>query len=119
MISEDRESIFKAQTKSYEIERDFEWHKWNKKIPSLQFPSHWYVKIIPPFAAAMIRFTVSLSENTHAISVYLDCYGTLGGVTGKPYWEIYPAKNGDAARYKMSDVVGLLEGIEKALGKNI
>ena len=36
---------------------------------------------------------------------------------GSPYWEIYPAANGDVERYKMEDVDGLLDGLERALEK--
>jgi hypothetical protein len=117
MMSEDGERIFEAQIKSYELEEAFEWHKWRKEIPYIQFPSHWHVKIMPPFAAAIIRFGVSLTGEGGCVSVYLDCYGTLGGVAGKPYWEIYPAADGDTERFQMNDIKGLLEAIEKSLRK--
>lgn len=107
--------IFESQLKYYELERDFEWQKWSTKIPAIQFPSHWYVKVIPPFAAAMIRFRVSLDGSSRDVSVYLDCYGTLGGMPDKPYWEIYPAAGGDTERFSLLDVKGLLEAIGKAL----
>lgn len=108
-------NIYETQKKFYEIEIEFEWDKWMKKIPAIKFPSDWYVKIIPPFNGAMIRFRVGLDKNGDTISVYLDCYGCLGGIAGHPYWEIYPAAGGDIARFELTDVKGLLEGIEEAL----
>jgi hypothetical protein len=107
--------IFESQLKYYQLERDFEWQKWAMKIPAIQFPSHWHVKIVPPLAAAMIRFRVSLDGKDRDISVYLDCYETLGCWNGEPYWEIYPASNGDTERFDMADIKCLIEGIEKAL----
>ncbi len=109
-------AIFDAQVKFYEVERDFKWQEWMKKIPVIQFPSSWKVQIIPPFGAAMIRFRVVIDDESY-VSVYLDCYGTLGGMSGHPYWEIYPAADGDTERFKMDDIEGLLESIKKSLKK--
>jgi len=107
------------QRKYYELEQVFEWRKWSKEIPAIKFPPHWNVKIVPPFAAAMIRFWVTLDDMVDGISVYLDCYETLGCWDGQPYWEIHPCSDGDCARYDMTDVKGLLEGIEEALNARI
>lgn len=102
----------------------FEWDKWIKEIPYIKFPAHWEVQIIPPFAAAMIRFRVK-HPSGGSISIYLDCHNHLGcGGTdsrgnARPYWEIYPGKDGDTDRYNMNDIQGLLDGIEGALKANV
>jgi hypothetical protein len=111
----DYERILNAQRKLYEIERDFEWREWSRKIPPLMFPHDWLIRIIPPFAAAMIRFMVSHANNpTESVSVYLDCYETLG-CCSEPYWEIYPSEDGDTERYLIHDTGNLIDGIRDAL----
>lgn len=108
---------FEAQKLYYELEQAFEWRKWAREIPAIRFPSHWKVRIIPPFAAAMVRFSVTTDEreNQRDISVYLDCYEMLGFWDGQPYWEIYPSADGDTWRYAMNDIDGLIAGIEESL----
>lgn len=112
------EEIFEGQQAQWKAEHIFEWRtKWLKEIPFITFPSHWVIQIVPPFAAAIVRFWVCKKEKIHlekGISVYLDGYGMLGGVMGEPYWEIYPV-GGDVERFRMEDVDLLLEGIEHAL----
>lgn len=106
--------------------KHFEWMKWSKEIPYIQFPSHWFVKIIPPFRKAIVRFWIRKDSNLEKqpVSVYLDCYNYLGffDVDEKgnavPYWEIYPSSDGDPARYPMDDIPGLIQGIEEALNAN-
>jgi hypothetical protein len=100
----------------YELEEVFEWRKWANKIPYMTFPPHWKVKIVPPFAAAMIRFWVTKGDmpDDHGISVYLDCYETLGCWDREPYWEIYP-HDGDTFRCDMADVDKLFVAIEEAM----
>lgn len=100
----------------YELDRIFEWKKWAKDIPSIKFPPHWNIKIIPPFAGAMCRFTVKRDNSENIISVYLDCYDTLG-IMEEPYWEIHPSSDGDCQRFLMNDIEGLLQGISEALGE--
>lgn len=97
----------------------FEWQKWSKEIPYLKFPAQWEVKIMPPFAAAIVRFGVKTC-NGDRVSVYLDCYNHLGCFvaddgTPLPYWEVYPASNGDTARFAMNDTSGLIAEIERAI----
>ena len=69
------------------VEQQYEWNKWTKEIPSLNFKKKWNVKIIPPCTGAIIRFRVTYKNRW--VSVYLDCYDELG-FFGEPYWEIYP-----------------------------
>lgn len=97
------------------IAQAFEWHKWREEIPFLEFPSHWQVKVVPPFAGAVARFLVRTKKmkEEDRISVYLDCYDTLG-FYGSPYWEVYPV-NGDTKRLSMNDTESLLTSISEAI----
>jgi hypothetical protein len=90
--------------------------KWTKEIPNLQFPSEWQIRIIPPFAGAVVRFMV-FKERAY-VSVYLDCYGKLGCYDG-PYWEIYPDAEYTNVRFDMNDTAGLLKAIGESLNKQL
>ena len=105
-----------AREKMFEIERVMEWQKWIKELPILPFKSGWKIKIIPPTAGAIVRFRVFNTDESQEISVYFDAYNILGS-WGCPYWEIYPAENGDVERFVKDDVEGLIDGITRALGK--
>lgn len=94
---------------SSEMEKTFEWKKWTDEIPFIKFPKDWEVKIIPPFAGAVVRFLVNTPKRKR-ISVYLDCYENLG-YFGGPHWEVYPDKDDNNARFAMSDTEGLLKCI--------
>lgn len=108
---------------SAQIEKEFEWGKWQNEIPSIQFPPTWKIQIIPPFSGAVVRFVVrpetissfkDAIENDIYVSVYLDCYNNLG-FFGEPYWEIYPDKNDENSRFKMADIKNLLKAIDQSL----
>jgi hypothetical protein len=105
------------------------WHERTTKIPYLNFPSTWDVKIIPPTSGATIRFLVRkhpigwTSPSKYSVSIYLDFDHALGYFGAKldepePYWEIYPNRDGDTARYALNDVDALLGGIALALEKD-
>jgi len=104
------------------MEEKYEWRKWSVQIPYIQFPQDWLIQIAPPLLGAVIRFRVKKAgfKKGDEVSVYLDCYNKLGIYSLKedaiPYWEIYPAKDGDTERFKMDDIDGLLKGISDALG---
>jgi len=95
------------------IEKEREYARWYKEIPYIRFPASWEVKVIPPFRGAIVRFRVRNTRGRE-ISVYLDCYDTLG-CYGSPYWEIFPAADNDVARYAMDDVGGLLDGLKASM----
>ena len=95
------------------IEEEMEYDRWYKEIPFIKFPASWEVKIIPPFRGAVVRFRVRNARGKE-ISVYLDCYDTLG-CYGSPYWEIFPAADNDIARYAMNDIDGLLKGLKASM----
>lgn len=101
------------------IEREFEWRKWTKEIPSIPMNSNWVLAPIPPFGGAVARMLVKHKENTKAkVSVYLDCYENLGCWDG-PYWEIYPNQEDDVSRFDMQDVGKLSQAIEASLQAQI
>ena len=98
--------------------RDKFWREWIRKIPEIQFPAHWKIQIIPPFAGALIRFRVN-----NKISVYLDVDGSLGYWVDEnnkpaPYWEIHPYDD-DVWRIDMEKVDELLEAIQKSLDEYV
>ena len=85
--------------------------KWLKEIPYLKFPSEWEVQISPPFTGAVVRFRVKY--NDREVSVYLDCYGSLGAID-QPYWEIYPHQE-DTYRCYMNETEELMNAIKESL----
>jgi hypothetical protein len=91
------------------VELAREWRIWTNKIPQLQFPADWKIRIWPPFGGALIRFQVN-----DKISVYLDVKDNLGSL-GMPYWEIYPTVDGETERFLMNETDELIEGIKRAL----
>ena len=96
---------------SSKVKKLFEWDKWSKEIPRLNFNSDWNVKIIPPFGGAIIRF--NCEKNGNYADVYLDCYDELG-YFGSPYWEIYPYDN-DVYRCGINETEELLQRISEVL----
>lgn len=82
----------------------------------IEFPEGWKIKIIPPFAGAMGRFRVYNNDESKSVSVYLDCYDSLGSV-GEPYWEIYPTIEDDCARFLMGDEDLLVKEIKRTFGE--
>lgn len=98
----------------YKIEEREKWREWAFKIPWLKFPEGWEVRSVPPFGGAIARFHVKNGDDF--ISVYLDCFDTLGCV-GEPYWEVYPYK-GDCTRFLLNETDGLLRCIQEILDKN-
>ena len=98
-----------------EYEEQMEHRKWDKEIPYINFPSDWFVKIIPPFAGAVVRFRVK--KGNIDVSVYLDCYDRLGSV-GSPYWEVYPHFD-DTFRCPMNDTESLILAISESLSQQL
>lgn len=106
---------FKKTQLQSEVAKIFEWDKWAKEIPFINFHKDWLVKAIPPFGGAVIRYYIKHKNKPDShVSIYLDCYDNLGFMN-EPYWELYPNKEGDCDRFLMNDVDGLLKGIKKAL----
>jgi hypothetical protein len=103
--------IFKARAL---MESTYEWHKWVKEIPYLNVPDGYLIKAIPPFGGTIIRYIVTDAEKTKSVSVYLDCYDELG-IVGQPYWELYPAADGDTHRCLLNETDELLEKIVESI----
>jgi hypothetical protein len=98
------------------VETEMDYQRWIYEVPYLRFPASWAVQVIPPFGGAVVRFCVR-NRSGREVSVYLDCYGALGGERGHPYWEISPSADGDPERFGMEDVAGLLAGLRRSLRK--
>ena len=71
-------------------------------IPYIKFPPELEVKLIYPFGGAAARFIARLQDKNKTVSVYLDINSSLGCMDSM-YWEIYPAADGDIARFIMGD----------------
>ncbi len=101
--------------KSIAYDRAFESRKWTEELPFFEFPSHWQVKIIPPFAMAVVRFFIRTKKmpGNQRISVYFDAYNLLGSMP-HPYWEVYPIAE-DTVRFHMNNVKGLIDCINEEL----
>ena len=93
----------------YEEQRHF--RKWAHKMPFLQFPSDWKIKIIPPYCNAMVRFVIE--KESAWVSVYFDVDNKLG-YYDTPYWEAYPYED-DVFRCSFGEEDLLLKAIEKSL----
>lgn len=97
----------------YEMERKEGWTDLIQQILPLEFPAEWRIRILPPFGGAAVRFWAEKDCGT--VSVYLDSRDRLGYM-GRPYWEIYPAEDGDTARFYLGeDEAEMIEEIRKSL----
>lgn len=95
----------------FEMEENEKWRELSDKIPFLNFPSSWRIKIIPPFGGAICRFIVECGNNS--TSIYLDFYDRLG-YFGSPYWEVYPYE-GDTFRCDINDTESLIGAVDRSL----
>jgi hypothetical protein len=99
---------------NYTAGKMYEWDKWSKELPYLTFPRGCEVKVMPPFAGAVVRFSVKKGKNS--VSVYFDAYGELGAMR-EPYWEIYPAKDGEPERFLLGEEEQMMKAILASLRK--
>lgn len=96
----------------------FEWDKWSKEIPYINFPDFMEVRAIPPTGTGIIRYNVRHKDNKDTwCSIYLDCYD-LAGCVDEPYWELYPYK-GDCFRCLINETDDLLAAISESLTDQI
>lgn len=95
------------------IEERQRWRDEIDRLPWIQFPSSWRVKVILPYGDAVVRFLVKLPDGAEK-SVCCDSRNSLGFYTDPPtpYWEVYPY-NSDIGRCAVDDVAGLLEMIRE------
>ena len=99
-----------------DYERVQECRKWAGEIPILHFKKEWDVKIIPPFAGAVIRFWIN--HNDKHVSVYFDAYSELGYMYDEdnnsvPYFEYYDGE--ECYRYYMNEAEKMMEDIKNFL----
>ena len=109
------EEAVDEKLKRYHVEQQQDWKGEIVRIPWLHFRGDWQVRIIPPFADAVIRFQVVLPSGTLK-SVYMDSRNSLGFWgsdmnTPEPYWEVYPYQ-GDVGRCDINDTIMLMEMIQ-------
>jgi hypothetical protein len=105
---------YELRSRRYEVEHAQRWQDEVARLPWIQFPSDWKVKLIPPYGDAVVRFLVTLPDGKEK-SVYHDSRASLGLYFGDgdepiPYWEVYPV-NGDIGRCGTGEVELLLEMI--------
>lgn len=84
------------------------------KMPELQFPASWRIKMLWPFGGAAARFLVIKGDCR--VSVYADYDASLGCMD-YPYWEIYPSVDDDTWRGSLEDGAALIEAISQAIGR--
>jgi len=114
-VVNDTEAV-EEKLKRYHVEQEQDWKGEIVRIPWLHFRSNWQVRIIPPFADAVIRFQVILPSGMLK-SVFMDSRNSLGVWWGadqntpEPYWEVYPYKN-DVGRCDLADTIMLMEMIQ-------
>jgi len=105
---------YELRNHRYEVEQAQRWQDEVARLPWIQFPTDWKVKVIPPYGDAVVRFLVMLPDGREK-SVYHDTRSSLGMHFGDgdepiPYWEVYPV-NGDVGRCRTDEVELLLEMI--------
>lgn len=98
------------------IEKNKGYEKWRKELPSFHFDEKWEVKIIPPFAGAVIRFYISYKDKF--VSVYFDSDSSLGFMYGDdgspiPYFEYYDGQ--ETYRYLPNEAEEMMSDIRKYL----
>lgn len=89
---------------------------WANKLPVFHFDKEWDVKIVPPFAGAIIRFAISYKDKH--ISVYFDAYSELGLMYDEneqpiPYFEYYDGE--DTHRYLLDESEQMMNDIRNFL----
>lgn len=102
--------------KGYCGEMECYWENKTNVMPLIQFPKDWWVRIVPPFGAAFIRFYVyGKKDSKSCVSVYLDIEDNLGCVR-EPYWEVYSGD--EPERCLLNETDELLKLIAKGLKQN-
>ena len=89
-----------------------DWEGWVDQIPPIPMEDGWHMKPVPPFNAAVVRFHIR--KDTYCVSVYLDCFGILGGMD-VPYWEMYPDTDDRPQRFPMQETAALSAAIAESL----
>lgn len=98
------------------VEQMHDFRGWSHKLPAFHFDKEWDVKIIPPFAGAIIRFVIDY--NGKHVSVYFDAYSELGWMYDNdeqpiPYFEYYDGV--DTHRYYLDESEQMMNDIRNFL----
>ena len=98
------------------VEQMHDFRGWSHKLPAFHFDKEWDVKIIPPFAGAIIRFVIDY--NGKHVSVYFDAYSELGWMYDEdeqpiPYFEYYDGV--DTHRYYLDESEQMMTDIREFL----
>lgn len=98
------------------VEQMHDFRGWARKLPAFHFDKEWDVKIIPPFAGAIIRFVIDYNEKH--VSVYFDAYSELGWMCDNdeqpiPYFEYYDSV--DTHRYYLDESEQMMNDIRNFL----
>jgi hypothetical protein len=84
-------------------------------IPKL--PAWVGARVLWPFGGAAARVAFFVRETPEiGVSTYLDVVDALG-VMGKPYFEIYPAEDGDTARFLPEEEAEMYAAVVRSLRK--
>ena len=99
-----------------EIAKRKNYEKWRKELPAFHFDEKWEVKIIPPFAGAVIRFYISYKDKF--VSVYFDSDSSLGFMYDDndnpiPYFECYDGQ--ETYRYLIDEAEEMMSEIREYL----
>ena len=94
---------------SEEERREIKNKKLWAKIPCLNFPTDWCIKIVPPTGGVIVRFRVI--KGNAEVSIYLDY---LNYPHNKTYWEVWPIGD-DVKRFDLLDTQGLLQAISRSI----
>ena len=97
------------------IRKEYEYKKWMDEIPFVELPEGYLFKPIPNFCGSVVRFLAKKKDSDKTVSIYLDCYDTLG-LVGQPYWEVFPV-DGDTVRFYIDEVDKLSQAIVEALNE--
>lgn len=98
----------------YEVEKLFEWDKWFRELPYLDFDKDWLVRAVPAYHTGIIRYHIKHKKKPCAhVSIYFDAYDRAGSMDMKPYWEVYPY-DGDIFRCYMNETDLLLAAIKQS-----
>lgn len=98
------------------IEKDKGYEKWRKELPVFHFDEKWEVKIIPPFAGAVIRFCINYKDKF--VSVYFDSDSSLGFMYDDddnliPYFEYWDGQ--ETYRYLVNESEKMMSEIREYL----
>lgn len=103
-------------SKRLEVETLEDWNTLTYQVnchPPINMLEGWSIKVFPPFYGAIARFAVFDITKTKWISVYLDFMNRLGFMN-KPYYEIYPNKDGGCSRFFLDETEKMSAAIEES-----